>query len=52
MFGDKNIHTRYLDLNIALDTKTTIFNKVLTLNNYVAQHRLFKYSYNYNNVFD
>jgi hypothetical protein len=24
----------------------------LTLNNYVAQHRLFKYSYNYNNVFD
>jgi hypothetical protein len=52
MFGDKNIHTRYLDLMAALEFKSSIFNNVLTLNNYVAKHRLFRYSHNYNNVFD
>lgn len=52
MFGDKHIHTRFMELNMALDTKSVIFDKVLTLNNYTSQHRLFKYNYNYNNCFD
>jgi hypothetical protein len=49
MFGTKDIHTRFLSFDAVLQAKLSTFKKVDGINNYIAQHRLFRYAANFEN---